>query len=331
MPESLKNIDMRRELLLKRLKYDIPNRVTQALKEDLGGQVNPQMDITSQLFPKNQHIFAEIITRENGIFCGKAWLEEVFIQLDPKITITWLVKEGDLLKTHQILCQLFGPVSTLLSGERTALNFVQTLSGVASKVNDYVRLLSGLKTKLLDTRKTLPGLRTALKYAVLCGGGHNHRLGLDDAFLIKENHIIALGSIKNAVNNAKALNPTLPIEVEVESLDEFKQALSTQADIIMLDNFTLLMMQQAVEIRDKAVMQNAIQHRPLLEVSGNVTQKTLRSYAETGLDYISVGDLTKNVQALDLSMRFCDSRNEDIDASERLKTQSVSEDKWGSN
>ncbi|ATW22566.1 hypothetical protein BJP44_05655 [Candidatus Williamhamiltonella defendens] len=133
--------------------------------------MNPQMDITSQLFPKNQHIFAEIITRENGIFCGKAWLEEVFIQLDPKITITWLVKEGDLLKTHQILCQLFGPVSTLLSGERTALNFVQTLSGVASKVNDYVRLLSGLKTKLLDTRKTLPGLRTALKYAVLCGGG----------------------------------------------------------------------------------------------------------------------------------------------------------------
>ncbi|WP_158380046.1 carboxylating nicotinate-nucleotide diphosphorylase [Candidatus Williamhamiltonella defendens] len=327
MPNRLKNTNIRRKLLLERLKYDIPSRVTDALKEDLAGQVNPQLDLTSQLFSQNQHVSAEIITRENGIFCGKAWLEEVFIQLDSKITITWLVKDGDLLKTNQILCQLFGPVSTLLSGERTALNFIQTLSGVATKVNNYVKLLSGLDTKILDTRKTLPGLRTALKYAVLCGGGDNHRLDLNDAFLIKENHIIALGGIKNAVKQAKTLNSKLPIEIEVESLNEFKKALSTQSDIIMLDNFTILMMQQAVEIRDKAVMKNAIQYRPLLEVSGNVTQKTLRSYAKTGIDYISVGDLTKNIQALDMSMRFCDSRNENIDASKRLKIQSVLEDK----
>jgi nicotinate-nucleotide pyrophosphorylase (carboxylating) len=195
----------------------------------------------------------------------------------------------------QALCKLTGPARVLLTGERTALNFVQTLSGVATEVSRYVALLQGTKTRLLDTRKTLPGLRTALKYAVLCGGGGNHRLGLSDAFLIKENHIIASGSIKKAVEKAFWLHAEVPVEVEVESLDELQQALDAGADIIMLDNFSVDMMRAAV---------TQTQGRAQLEVSGNVTSETLRTFAETGVDYISVGALTKHVTALDLSMRF---------------------------
>lgn len=281
--------------LLKRLDHDIPASVTYALQEDLGGHVDPHHDITAQLLPSRSQSHASIITREAGIFCGQRWAEEVFRQLGDNVSITWLVADGATLTKDQTLCQLSGPSRTLLTGERTTLNFIQTLSGVASQVNRYVKRLAGTTTQLLDTRKTIPGLRNALKYAVICGGGSNHRLGLSDAFLIKENHIIAAGSIKDAVKNAMLLNDNIPIEVEVESLAEFQQAIDAGADIVMLDNFT-------VELSRAAVILN--KGRVALEISGNVTLDTLRDYAEAGIDYISVGALTKHIRALDLSMRF---------------------------
>lgn len=301
MPTRSYNADSRRAELLERIQRDIPSAVAQALSEDLGGEVNADRDLTAQLLPEDKQASATIITREAGIFCGERWLNEVFIQLGAQVSVTWEVKDGDKLVADQVLCHLTGPARILLTGERTALNFLQTLSGVATEVNSYVSALSGLHTQLLDTRKTVPGLRTALKYAVLCGGGNNHRLGLSDAFLIKENHIIAAGSIKDAVAKAFWVHADVPVEVEVESLDELQQALEAGADIIMLDNFTIPMMREAVNLRDElAKTQSCAQ----LEVSGNVTLETLRSYAETGIDFISVGALTKHITALDLSMRF---------------------------
>lgn len=288
--------ESRRAQLLERIESDIPLLVTQALGEDLGGEANADNDLTAQLLPQDKDASATVITREAGIFCGQRWLDEVFTQLaGDKITVKWYVKDGDSVSKNQTLCELSGSARMLLTGERTALNFVQTLSGVATEVNHYVKRLAGTKTQLLDTRKTLPGLRTALKYAVLCGGGSNHRLGLADAFLIKENHIIACGSIKAAVERALWIHADVPVEVEVESLDELQQALDAGADIIMLDNFTVPMMREGVALTAG---------RALLEVSGNVTEKTLREFAETGVDYISVGALTKHVRAMDLSMRF---------------------------
>lgn len=287
--------DSRRQALIKRIESDIPDAVALALKEDLGGEIDADRDITAQLLPADIQAHAQVITREAGVFCGKRWVEEVFIQLGNNVSITWHVEDGQPLVADQLLFELRGPARLLLTAERTALNFVQTLSGVATAVNRYVALLSGSNTQLLDTRKTLPGLRTALKYAVLCGGGQNHRLGLSDAFLIKENHIIASGSVSKAVEKALWLHPDVPVEVEVESLSELQLALAAGADIIMLDNFTLAMMQQAVTLTAK---------RALLEVSGNVTETTLPQIAATGVDYVSVGALTKHVQALDLSMRF---------------------------
>ena len=288
--------ESRRAQLLERIESDIPLLVTQALGEDLGGEANADNDLTAQLLPQDKDASATVITREAGIFCGQRWLDEVFTQLaGDKITAKWYVKDGDSVSENQTLCELSGSARMLLTGERTALNFVQTLSGVATEVNHYVKRLAGTKTQLLDTRKTLPGLRTALKYAVLCGGGSNHRLGLADAFLIKENHIIACGSIKAAVERALWIHADVPVEVEVESLDELQQALDAGADIIMLDNFTVPMMREGVALTAG---------RALLEVSGNVTEKTLREFAETGVDYISVGALTKHVRAMDLSMRF---------------------------
>ncbi|KTS35877.1 carboxylating nicotinate-nucleotide diphosphorylase [Pantoea dispersa] len=289
------NPEHRRQELLKRIQLDIPETVARALQEDLGGDVDADRDITAQLLPQAAQAEARVITREAGVFCGKRWVEEVFIQLGNNVSITWHVEDGQPLVADQLLFELKGPARLLLTAERTALNFVQTLSGVATAVNRYVALLSGSNTQLLDTRKTLPGLRTALKYAVLCGGGQNHRLGLSDAFLIKENHIIASGSVSKAVEKALWLHPDVPVEVEVESLSELQLALAAGADIIMLDNFTLAMMQQAVTLTAK---------RALLEVSGNVTETTLPQIAATGVDYVSVGALTKHVQALDLSMRF---------------------------
>ncbi|MBK4768711.1 MULTISPECIES: carboxylating nicotinate-nucleotide diphosphorylase [unclassified Pantoea] len=289
------NPEHRRQELLKRIQLDIPETVARALQEDLGGDIDADRDITAQLLPQAAQAEARVITREAGVFCGKRWVEEVFIQLGNNVSITWHVEDGQPLVADQLLFELKGPARLLLTAERTALNFVQTLSGVATAVNRYVALLSGSNTQLLDTRKTLPGLRTALKYAVLCGGGQNHRLGLSDAFLIKENHIIASGSVSKAVEKALWLHPDVPVEVEVESLSELQLALAAGADIIMLDNFTLAMMQQAVTLTAK---------RALLEVSGNVTEMTLPQIAATGVDYVSVGALTKHVQALDLSMRF---------------------------
>ncbi|OCA56146.1 carboxylating nicotinate-nucleotide diphosphorylase [Photorhabdus namnaonensis] len=289
------NTDQRRAVLMEQLQNDIPTSVTLALKEDLGGNTNFTSDITGQLIPEDKQATAVIITREDGIFCGQQWLNEVFTQLGDQISIEWLVKDSDTITANQKLCILRGPAQILLTGERTALNFIQTLSGVATETSHYVHCLTGLKTQLLDTRKTLPGLRTALKYAVLCGGGNNHRLGLFDAFLIKENHIIANGSIKQAVDKARYSHPDVPVEVEVETLDELILALKANVDIIMLDNFTIPMMKEAVAITSGKVA---------LEVSGNITLDTLRSYAETGIDFISVGALTKHIRALDLSMRF---------------------------
>ncbi|MDF3008149.1 carboxylating nicotinate-nucleotide diphosphorylase [Enterobacter kobei] len=296
MPPRRYNPDHRRDALLERINLDIPAAVALALREDLGGEVDANNDITAQLLPADDRAHAVVITREDGIFCGKRWVEEVFIQLaGDDVTLTWHVADGDAITANQPLFELDGPSRVLLTGERTALNFVQTLSGVASVVSRYVALLAGTKTQLLDTRKTLPGLRTALKYAVLCGGGANHRLGLSDAFLIKENHIIAAGSVRQAVEKAFWLHPDVPVEVEVETLEELDDALKAGADIIMLDNFDTAQMREAVKRANGQAR---------LEVSGNVTAETLREFADTGVDYISVGALTKHVQALDLSMRF---------------------------
>lgn len=296
MPSRHYNPEHRRDALLERINLDIPAAVAHALREDLGGDVNANNDITAQLLPENMHSHAVVITRETGVFCGKRWVEEVFIQLaGDDVSLTWHVEDGDAVSENQPLFEINGPSRVLLTGERTALNFVQTLSGVASEVRRYVDLLEGTNTQLLDTRKTLPGLRTALKYAVLCGGGANHRLGLSDAFLIKENHIIASGSVRQAVEKAFWLHPDVPVEVEVESLEELQQALKAGADIIMLDNFETAQMREAVKLTNGQAR---------LEVSGNVTFETIREFAETGVDYISVGALTKHVRALDLSMRF---------------------------
>ena len=277
------------------LQQDIQRAVRHALLEDLGGTLDPNADITAQLIPADKQGSATIITREAGVFCGTAWVNEVFAQLGGQVTIEWLVKDGDHLEPNQRLFRLHGPARVLLTGERTALNFVQSLAGVASQVARYVQELAGTHCRLLDTRKTVPGLRTALKYAVTCGGGNNHRMGLFDAYLIKENHIMACGGIAQAVAKARELNPGKRVEVEVENLEELQQALEAKADVIMLDNFEVPMMEQAVAI-------TAGQAK--LEISGNVTLQTIRRFAQTGVDFISVGALTKHVHALDLSMRF---------------------------
>ena len=293
-----------------KLQHDITATVTWALKEDLG-VVNGQMpctdqDITAMLIPESEQAVATVITRENCIVCGVAWVNEVFAQLDasqsrkqptkiPTTKITWFVNDGEMVEANTTLFELEGNARTLLTGERTALNFLQTLSGTATLTSHYVQELAGSNTKLLDTRKTLPGLRSAQKYAVLCGGGVNHRIGLFDAFLIKENHIAACGGIAQAVATAKQNHSDKTVEVEVESMDELQQALDAGADIIMLDNFTPVMIDQAV---------TATRGKAKLEVSGNMTIEILQKYTKAGVDFISSGALTKHLQAIDLSMRF---------------------------
>lgn len=277
---------------------DIERAVRDTLLEDLGGTLDPAADITAQLIPADKQAAATIITREAGIFCGKAWADAVFAQLGGQVTLDWQVEDGQTITPNQLLVRLSGPARLLLTGERNALNFIQTLSGVATTVARYVKELEGTQCRLLDTRKTIPGLRTALKYAVTCGGGKNHRLGLFDAYLIKENHILACGGIAAAVSRARQLNPGKKVEVETENLDELRQAIAAGADVIMLDNFTPEMMAEAVAI-NRQLGQPA-----KLEVSGNVSLQTIGQYARTGVDFISVGALTKHVQALDLSMRF---------------------------
>ncbi|BEE19397.1 carboxylating nicotinate-nucleotide diphosphorylase [Aeromonas enteropelogenes] len=280
---------------------DVSRAVRAALLEDLGDalttldQPDASADITAQLIPADRISSARVITREAGVFCGQPWVDEVFTQLGGEVKVEWLVQDGERLSPNQELFRLHGPARLLLTGERNALNFVQTLSGVATLTARYVAELEETGCRLLDTRKTIPGLRSAQKYAVTCGGGKNHRIGLFDAYLIKENHILACGGIAGAIQEARRLNPDKPVEVEVESLTELEQALTAGADIVMLDNFDLAMMREAVAIN---------QGRAKLEVSGNVTLETLAEFAATGVDYISVGALTKHVRALDLSMRF---------------------------
>ena len=283
------------------LQQDISRAVRAALLEDLGDaltaldQPDASADITAQLIPADRVSTARVITREAGVFCGQPWVDEVFAQLGGEVRVEWLVQDGERLSPNQELFRLHGPARALLTGERNALNFVQTLSGVATLTARYVAELAGTDCRLLDTRKTLPGLRSAQKYAVTCGGGKNHRIGLFDAYLIKENHILACGGIKEAISEARRLNPGKPVEVEVESLAELEQALNATADIVMLDNFDVPRMREAVALN---------RGRAKLEVSGNVTLETLAEYAATGVDFISVGALTKHVRALDLSMRF---------------------------
>ncbi len=277
------------------LAAELQRAVAAALAEDLGMQSIGQGDITASLIPAEQVATATIITREDCVLCGTAFVDEVFKQLGDTVRIEWQVADGQHVAANSLLCTLSGPARTLLTGERSALNFLQLLSGTATTTAHYVSFLAGSSTRLLDTRKTLPGLRFAQKYAVSCGGGLNHRFGLFDAFLIKENHIAAAGSITAAVKQARLNFPGKPVEVEVEHLQELAEALAAQADIIMLDNFTLADIQQAVII-------NA--GRAKLEVSGNITSERLTELASTGVDFISSGALTKHVQAIDLSMRL---------------------------
>jgi len=273
----------------------ISQLVTLALDEDLNYQSAEQGDITAQLIPQAEQANAKVITREDCIFCGKDLIIEVFKQVDPSVVVNICVNDGDFVSANSTLFTASGSARAILTAERTALNFVQTLSGTATTTAHYVKELSGTSTQLLDTRKTIPGLRALQKYAVKCGGGANHRIGLFDAFLIKENHIAACGGINNAVTQAKLNHADKSIEVEVESFDELEQAINAGADIIMLDNFNPEQIRQAVSITNK---------RAKLEVSGNMTLETLKAYSQAGVDFISSGALTKNLQSIDLSMRF---------------------------
>ena len=277
-------------MLLEALQEQIEQDVRRALDEDLGSG-----DITARLIPEDGIWKASVYTRDPAVLCGRNWFDAVFKQLDEKVDIRWYAADGETIVPHQVVCTLKGPTRCLLSGERTALNFLQTLSGTATLAYTYAKRVEGLNTRVLDTRKTIPGLRRAQKYAVHCGGCHNHRMGLYDAFLIKENHIAAAGSIEGAVNMARALNRELAVEVEVENREGLEQALQAGADRILLDNFTADEIRQAVALTGK---------RAELEASGGITLDTLRQYAETGVDYVSIGALTKDIHAIDLSMRF---------------------------
>ena len=272
---------------------DLPQQVARALAEDVGSG-----DLTAALIPADRIGRATVITRERAIVCGLPYVEASFHGVEPQVRLEWRVAEGDSVAANQPLVDLEGPARALLTGERTALNFLQLLSGTATAAHTYAALLEGTNCRLLDTRKTIPGLRSAQKYAVRVGGGHNHRMGLFDGILIKENHIMAAGSIAAAVAAAKRGSARVPIEVEVENLSELQQAIAAGADIAVLDDFSLDAMREAVAV-------NATAKKPLkLEASGGITTATIRRIAETGVDFISVGSITKHVQAVDLSMRF---------------------------
>lgn len=270
------------------LPNDIKETIRIALAEDLGDG-----DITSELIPASKTIEAIVLSREEAVVCGVDWVNEVFAQIDSNVSIDWSVEEGMLVNAGTELLKLRGSARSILSGERTALNFLQTLSATASQTRYFINLLAETSVTLLDTRKTLPGLRSAQKYAVKIGGGTNHRLGLFDAFLIKENHIDACGGIPKAIAAARALHPEKTVEIEVQNLPEFMQAIEAEPDIIMLDNFSIDCMKEAVALN---------QGRCKLEASGGIQQDQLVNIAETGVNYISIGGLTKNCQAIDLTM-----------------------------
>lgn len=271
------------------LQHQITSQVSQALAEDIGSG-----DITAQLIPSDENIKANVITREDAILCGKAWVEEVFKQLDQSVEISWFAEEGEQLNANQKIFSLSGNARSILTGERCALNFLQSLSYTATVSREYAQLVADTKLTVLDTRKTIPGWRLAQKYAVTVGGAQNHRIGLYDAFLIKENHIMAAGSIENAIKQAQTIAPGKTIEVETESLAEVEQAVTAGADIIMLDNFSLSMMEEAVATYGSKVK---------FEASGNMTKQDLLDVANTGVDFVSVGALTKHLHAIDLSLR----------------------------
>ena len=269
---------------------DIPHCVARALKEDIGTG-----DITALLIPQRQQAKAEIICRQPAVICGCAWVDEVFAQLDSSVQLHWLVQDGDTVEANQPLLTLSGNARVLLTGERTALNFLQLLSGTATLARHYATLSAQSEVKILDTRKTVPGLRLAQKYAVTVGGCHNHRIGLYDAFLIKENHIAACGGIALAVAKAREIAPEKPVEVEVETLDELNQALDASVDVVMLDNFSPEDMNRLNQLNLGTTK---------VEVSGDITHEKLDSYLHSAVSYISSGSLTKHVQAVDLSMRL---------------------------
>jgi nicotinate-nucleotide pyrophosphorylase (carboxylating) len=272
----------------------VKQTVVTALLEDVGSG-----DLTAQLIPADRVARASVITREDAVLCGTAWFDEVFRQIDARIRVTWSVRDGERVRADQQLCTLEGPARSLLTGERTALNFLQSLSATATVTRRYVDAVAATKCRILDTRKTIPGLRIAQKYAVRCGGGTNHRIGLFDAILVKENHIAAAGSIAAAVSEARRVAAKVLLEVEVEDLTQLREALDARVDRILLDNFSLDDMRAAVH----TTRAHAHAHTGL-EASGNMSLETLRAVAETGVDFISVGGLTKHVRAIDLSMRF---------------------------
>ena len=273
---------------------DLPDQVARALAEDVGSG-----DLTAALVPAGRLGRATVVTREAAVLCGRPWFDAVFRQLDSSVRVTWEAEEGADVSPGQVLCRIEGPARSLLTGERTALNFLQTLSATATVTRRYVALVSSLTCHILDTRKTLPGLRLAQKYAVRCGGGTNHRKGLYDGILVKENHIMAAGSIAAAVAAARVAGASVPVEVEVETLDELRQALDAGADMALLDEFTLDGLRAAVAL-NRGHPRGPIR----LEASGSVTLETLHAIAATGVDFVSIGSLTKHLRAVDLSMRF---------------------------
>jgi nicotinate-nucleotide pyrophosphorylase (carboxylating) len=272
---------------------DLEVQVERALAEDVGSG-----DLTAALIPADRPGRATVITREAAIVCGIPYVDASFRQVDARVQVTWATQEGAAVAANQLLFTVNGPARALLTGERTALNFLQLLSGTATTAQAYAALVEGTGCRVLDTRKTVPGLRTAQKYAVRVGGGHNHRIGLFDGILIKENHIMAAGSIANAVARARAGGADVSVEVEVETLEELRQAIAARADVAMLDDFSLEDMRAAVAVTRAAL------HPLKLEASGGITKETIRAIALTGVDYVSVGSLTKHVHAVDLSMRF---------------------------
>lgn len=271
--------------------------MARALAEDVGAG-----DVTAALVPATARVRATLITRQDMTLCGSAWLRETFRQLDTDISIDWRAADGDIVLANSTICEIRGPARAILTGERCALNFLQTLSGTATETRRYVTAVAGTGCQILDTRKTLPGLRLAQKYAVRCGGGRNHRMGLHDMVLVKENHIIAAGSIDAAIRRAREVAPGIPVEIEVESLEEFREALPMKPDVIMLDEFTPADMQAAVKERNEA------HSATRLEASGGVDLGSIRAIAATGIDFISVGALTKHLRAIDLSLRFAPER-----------------------
>lgn len=279
-----------------KLPADLSAVVAQALAEDLGSG-----DVTARLVAPAQPGKARIIARESAVICGAPWVNEVFRQIDPTVQLQWLVAEGDRVAPDQRLFTLQGPARALLTGERTALNFLQTLSGTATTVRQYVDTVAGTSCRIADTRKTLPGLRNAQKYAVLCGGGINHRIGLYDGILIKENHVAAAGGIAAAIAQARALQAGVPLMTEAENLEEARAALAADVDLLLVDDFDLPQLREAVALTRA---HRAGGGRTVIEYSGNASLANIRSLAETGVDRISVGSLTKHLRAVDLSMRF---------------------------